>query len=124
MPSTWPTIAALTAGHQYAVLVWRQPATAPVSPTEMHLPAAFTAGHTVVISDLGRAAGVPASGALAFTTEIGSAQAHRLVLTAPNSAAGTVHTALVIDDGGTAPSAAQLATAAGELTAWQKAELP
>jgi len=124
VPSTWPTIAALTAGHQYAVLVWRQPATAPVSPTEMHLPAAFTAGHTVVISDLGRAAGVPASGALAFTTEIGSAQAHRLVLTAPNSAAGTVHTALVIDDGGTAPSAAQLATAAGELTAWQKAELP
>ncbi|HST84424.1 MAG TPA: cellulase family glycosylhydrolase [Kineosporiaceae bacterium] len=123
VPSTLPTIAGLTAGHQYAVLAWRQPASTPTSPTEVHVPATFTAGHTTVISDLGTMAGVPASGAVAFDTEIGSTVAHRLALTS-NSAAGTVHVALVIDSGTTVPTAAQLAAANSELIAWQKAKLP
>jgi hypothetical protein len=124
VPSTLPAIAQLAAGHQYAVLAWRQPVTAPTAPTEMHVPATFTAGNTVVISDLGTTAGVSASGPVAFSTEVGSTQAHRLLLTAPESAAGTVHVALVIDSGGTAPTAAQLAAASTELIAWQKAKLP
>jgi hypothetical protein len=124
VPSTLPAIAALTAGRQYAVLAWRQPATTPVSPTEMHVPATFTADRTVVVSDLGTVAGVPASGPVAFTNEVGSTKAHQISLTSPDSAAGTVHVALVLDDGGTAPSAAQLTAATSELIAWQKATLP
>jgi hypothetical protein len=124
VPSTLPAIAALTTGRQYAVLVWRQPVTSPASPTEIHVPATFTAGRTVVISDLGTMAGVPASGPVAFTTEVGSSVAHRLMLTSTTSAAGSVHVALVIDNGGTAPTAAQLTAASSELIAWQKAKLP
>jgi hypothetical protein len=123
VPSTYPTIAALTSGHQYAVLAWRQPSTAPAGPTEVHVPSTFTAGHTVVISDLGTSAGVPASGAVAFATEVGSAVAHRVLLTGAG-AAGKVHFALVIDDAGTVPTAAQLAAAGTELSAWQQAKLP
>ena len=124
VPASVPTLQALTSGRRYGVLVWRESAAARLAPTEVHLPASFAAASTVVVSDLGTVAGVPASGAVCVSAEIGSTTAHELVLTSPGSAAGTVHVALVLDGADLSPTAAQLAAATEELIAWQSSQLP
>jgi hypothetical protein len=124
VPASFPTLQALTSGRRYGVLVWRESAAARLVPTEVHLPASFAAASTVVVSDLGTVAGVPASGAVCVSAEIGSTTAHELVLTSPGSAAGTVHVALVLDGADLSPTAAQLAEATAELNAWQSSQLP
>jgi hypothetical protein len=124
VPASLPTIQALTSGRRYAVLVWRETAAARLAPTELHLPAGFTAAHTLVVSDLGTMAGLPSAGAVAIATEVGSTTAQRLLLTSSGSAVGAVHTALVVDGAGLAPSPPQLAAATSELIAWQSSLLP
>ena len=122
VPSTLPNVAALVAGRQYGVLVWRQPATTPAAPTELHLPATFNPATTVVVGDLATRLGVPASGSpVTAVPEVGSPSARRLVVDATGTAAGTVHVLLVVNAGtGTVP-AATLAAAKAELTAWASA---
>jgi hypothetical protein len=115
VPTSLPTIRALTSGRRYAVLVWRDSAAARAAPTELHLPASFAASSTVVVSDLGTVAGVLGSGAVAIADEIGSTTAHRLLLTSPGGAVGAVHVALVLDGAGITPTAVQLAAATREL---------
>jgi hypothetical protein len=124
VPASLPTIQAFTSGRRYAVLVWRETAAARLAPTELHLPAGFTAAHTLVVSDLGTMAGLPSAGAVAIATEVGSTTAQRLLLTSSGSAVGAVHTALVVDGAGLAPSPPQLAAATSELIAWQSRLLP
>jgi hypothetical protein len=122
VPSTLPNVAALVAGRQYGVLVWRQPATAPAAPTELHLPATFDPATTVVVGDLATRLGVPASGStVTAVPEVGSPGARRLVVDATGTPAGTVHVLLVVNAGtGTVP-AATLTAAKAELTAWSTA---
>ena len=120
MPSTLPAIAALTGGRQYGVLVWRQPATAPVSPTELHVPQSFAASSTVVVSDLATVHGLPSSGPVSVAREIGSSSAQRLLIDATGAAPSTVHVALVVNAGDSRPvTAAQLTAAKAELQAWK-----
>ena len=106
------------------MLVWRETAAARLAPTELHLPAGFTAARTLVVSDLGTMAGLPTAGAVAIAAETGSTSAQRLLLTTSGSAVGAVHTALVVDGAGLAPSPSQLAAATSELIAWQSRLLP
>lgn len=114
----------LTSGRRYGVLVWRESAAAGIAPTELHIPASFAAASTVVVSDLGTTAGVPASGAISRVAEIGSTTAQKLVLASAGNAAGTVHVALILDGAGLSPTAAQLAQATQELIGWQSSQLP
>jgi hypothetical protein len=119
VPSRLPAIAALVSGRQYGVLVWREPAASPGAPTELHLPGSFPSARTVVVSDLGVVAGVPASGPIAVATEAGATTARRLLLDATGSAAGRVHVALVVNAADvTSVPAATLTAARTELLAW------
>ncbi|MEU7457827.1 cellulase family glycosylhydrolase [Streptosporangium roseum] len=125
VPSSMPGIAALVKDRRFGVLVWREPATAPSAPTELHLPASFTAATTVVVGDVATRAGLPASGPAAIATETGSSVAHRLLLRPSGAAPGTVHTALVVGAAtGPAVTPAQLAAAAAELAAWKNQRFP
>lgn len=122
VPSSLPNLAALVAGRQYGVLVWRQPATTPAAPTELHLPASFTPANTVVVGDLATRYGLPASGPVAVADEVGSTTAHRVVVDATGTAAGTVHYVLVVNaSNGGGVTAAALAAARTELTTWAAA---
>ncbi|MET8339735.1 cellulase family glycosylhydrolase [Streptosporangium canum] len=125
VPSSMPGIAALVKDRRFGVLVWREPATAPSAPTELHLPASFTAATTVVVGDVATRAGLPASGPAAIAAETGSPTAHRLLLRPSGAAPGTVHTALVVGAAtGPAVTPAQLAAAATELAAWKNQRFP
>jgi hypothetical protein len=54
-----PNLAQLVGSGQYGVLVWR--GNGGVAPTELNLPATFTADDTTVLSDLGASVGLPGS---------------------------------------------------------------
>ncbi|WP_229799092.1 cellulase family glycosylhydrolase [Planomonospora parontospora] len=125
VPSSMPNIAALVKDRRFGVLVWREPAATPGAPTELHLPASFTAATTVVVGDVATRAGLPASGPAAIATETGSSTAHRLLLSPSGAAPGTVHAALVVGAAtGPAVTPAQLAAAAAELAAWKEQRFP
>jgi hypothetical protein len=124
VPASLPTIAALTSGRRYGVLVWRETAAAALAPTELHLPAGFSAAHTLVVSDLGTTMGLPTAGAVAIAAETGSTSAQKLLLTSSGAAVGAVHVALVVDGTGSTASPPQLAAATSELIAWQSRLLP
>ncbi|WP_378323914.1 cellulase family glycosylhydrolase [Actinomadura fibrosa] len=119
--SSMPEIAALVKDRQYGVLVWR--GSAATVPTDLHLPRSFAPAGTTVVSDLGTVGGVPASGSVRAVLESGSSSAYRLQLTAP--AGSAVHVALVVNTTtGTPATAAQLAAARTELTAWTNRQFP
>jgi len=123
-PSSLPGVAALVAGRQYGVLVWRASAAAARVPTELHLPRTFTAAGTAVVSDLVTTAGVLAQGVISAVAEAGSATALRLVVDT-SALSSAVHVALVVNTStGTAPTSAQLSAAAGELVAWKNRLFP
>jgi hypothetical protein len=124
VPASQPNLSALTQGRRYGVLVWRESAAAALAPTELHLPASFAAASTVVISDLGTAAGLATTGAIAVAGETGSTVAQKLKLTTPGTAPGVVHVALVVDRAGGPSTPSQLAAAVTELTNWQRTLLP
>ncbi|MFC4061296.1 cellulase family glycosylhydrolase [Planomonospora corallina] len=125
VPSSMPNVSALVRDRRFGVLVWREPAAAPGAPTELHLPASFTAGTTVVVGDVATRAGLPASGPAAIVTETGSSTAHRLLLRPSGAAPGTVHAVLVVGaDTGPAVTPAQLTAAAAELAAWRDQRFP
>jgi hypothetical protein len=123
VPSSLPNIAALVAGRQYGVLVWRASSAAASVPTELHLPLAFTAGGTTVISDIATRAGVPAQGAISAVPELGSSTALRLAIDTSALAAGTAHVALIVNTG-SPPSSAVLSAVTGELVAWKARLFP
>jgi hypothetical protein len=119
VPSTLPAVAALVSGRQYGVLVWREPSTAAGAPTELHLPQSFAPASTAVVGDVATRYGLPASGPVSVTQEVGSASAQRLLIDTTGAAPGTVHVALVVNAGsGAAVTTAQLSAAKAELTAW------
>ncbi|RVX38932.1 cellulase (glycosyl hydrolase family 5) [Nonomuraea polychroma] len=125
VPSSMPNVAALAKDRRFGVVVWREPATAPSAPTELHLPASFTAATTVVVGDVATRVGLPASGPAAIATETGSPTAHRLLLTPSGATPGTVHATLVISAAtGPTPTPTQLAAAAAELAAWKSRRFP
>jgi hypothetical protein len=119
VPSSLPNVAALVAGRQYGVLVWRQPAATPAAATELHLPVSFHPAGTVVVGDLDTRLGLPASGVVAVADEAGSTSAHRLVIDGRGAAPGTVHVALVVNaTSGATVTPAALAAAKTELMTW------
>jgi len=122
VPSSLSSIKALTAGKRYGVLVWRASAAACSVPTELHLPATFSAASTIVLSDLGTVLGVPAFGPIAFANETGSTTAHRLLLTSP-CAPGAIHVALVADGAGLS-QATDLTAATRALLDWRLSKFP
>ncbi|HKT01910.1 MAG TPA: cellulase family glycosylhydrolase [Rugosimonospora sp.] len=121
VPSSLPNLQSVVGSGQYAVLAWRSGGDG--APTEVHLPATFTAAGTTVVSDLGTLTGLPAytatghtaNAAVAVTGLPGSTSGQRLILTAP-STAGVLHYALITN--GTAVSASVLAAAQTELKQW------
>nr|WBO82016.1 cellulase family glycosylhydrolase [Streptomyces sp. SBE_14.2] len=119
VPSSLPNVARLVGTGQYGLLLWESGSGS--APTELHLPATFPAGATTVVSDLGAVHAPPAYGdatPIAVAPEPGGTGSRRLLLGDTDS--GTLHYALVTN--GTAnPSAALLAAARGELTAWAAA---
>lgn len=133
VPSTLPALAALVAGRQYGILVWQEAADASGAPTELHLPASFSADSTVVVSDVATMIGPSNSDSssssssgsgsesdtIAITSETGSTTAQRLLIDTTGSAAGSIHVALVANasDGETVNSA-DLAAAQTELVSW------
>ncbi|WP_188196547.1 cellulase family glycosylhydrolase [Nonomuraea sp. SYSU D8015] len=125
VPSSMPNLASLVKDRRFGVVVWREPATAPSAPTELHLPASFTAAGTVVAGDVATRVGLPSSGPAAIATETGSTSARRLLLNPSGAAPGTVHVTLVVDAAtGPAVTPAQLTAAAGELAAWKSRLFP
>ncbi|GAA1612466.1 cellulase family glycosylhydrolase [Actinoplanes couchii] len=119
VPARLTAISGLTSGRQYGVLVWREPPAALGAPTELHLPASFPTGRTVVVSDLGTRSGLTTSGVIAVGTEPGATTARRLLLDTAGSAAGSVHVALVVNASDVASvPAATLTAARTELLAW------
>jgi len=119
VPSSMPNVAALVSGRQYGVLVWRASAAGSTVATEVHLPRAFAAAGTVVVSDVATRAGVPAQGVVSASPEVGSSVALRLLVDTSALPVGAVHAALIVNtSGGAAPSAAVLAAATSELAAW------
>lgn len=122
VPARLPAIAGLTTGRQYGVLVWREPSSPLGAPTELHLPASFPTGRTVVVSDLGTRSGLTTTGPIAVGTEVGATTARRLLLDTTGSAAGTTHVALVVNTSDVASvPAATLSAARTELLAWAAA---
>ncbi|MGW2824587.1 cellulase family glycosylhydrolase [Streptomyces sp. NPDC001443] len=116
VPSSLPNVAQLVGSGQYGLLVWRSAGGS--APTELHLPASFPTASTTVVSDLGTAYGPPAytqTTPVAVAAEPGGTATRRLLLTASDT--GVLHYALVTN-GATSPSAALLAAARTELTAW------
>jgi hypothetical protein len=124
VPASLPNLKALTRGRRYGALVWRESIAAARAPTELHLQASFAAASTVVISDLGTAAGLATTGAIAVAAETGSTVAQKLLLTTPGIAPGVIHVALVVDCAGATPAPNQLAAAASEVINWQRTRLP
>ena len=125
VPSSMPTIAALVAGRQYGVLVWRASAAGSTVATEVHLPSSFTAAGTTVVSDVATRAGLPAQGVVSVAAELGSSVARRLLVDSSALPVGAVHVALIVSTaGGTAPSSVALSAAAGELVAWKNRLFP
>ncbi|SDT57550.1 cellulase family glycosylhydrolase [Actinoplanes derwentensis] len=119
VPARLTAISGLTSGRQYGVLVWREPAAPLGAPTELHLPASFPTGRTVVVSDLGTRSGLGTSGVIAVGTEVGATTARRLLLATAGSAAGSVHVALVVNASDVASvPAATLTAARTELLSW------
>jgi hypothetical protein len=123
VPASLPNLSALTQGRRFGVLVWWESAAAASAPTELHLPASFAAASTLVISDVGTAAGLTTTGAIAVAAETGSTIAQKLLLPTPGTAPGVVHVALVVDRAGPMPAPNQLAAAASELINWQRTPL-
>jgi hypothetical protein len=121
VPSSLPNLAALVSGRQYGVLVWREPAAAPDAPTEIHLPASFNPAETVVIGDIGTSYGLPSAGAVRVGTEVGSTDAHRILVDPTGTGSARTHVLLVANaaDGVVTPAA--LAAARAELSAWAAA---
>ncbi|TDC12238.1 endoglycosylceramidase [Actinomadura bangladeshensis] len=120
VPSSMPDVAALVQNRQYGILVWRSSGTS--TPTELHLPSAFSPAGTAVVSDLATLNGVPASGPIAAATETGSSTAKKLRITAQDNA---VHFALVVNTAtGTPPTNAQLNAARTALATWLTDEFP
>lgn len=126
VPSSMPAVAGVVGSGEYGVLVWRSNGGA--APTELHLPAAFTAANTTVISDLGTLTGLPAYAATGTTTSTpiaiagtpGGGTAQRLLLS-DSSASGTLHYAL-ITDGSASTTSTLRTTAQQELSAWAAAQ--
>ncbi|WP_329416000.1 cellulase family glycosylhydrolase [Streptomyces sp. NBC_00704] len=117
VPSSLPHTKQLVGSGQYGLLVWRSNGGA--APTELHLPASFPTATTTVVSDLGAVYAPPAysTGArIAAAAEPGGTGSRRLLLDAPDS--GVLHYALVTNGASAAPSAALLAAARTELSAW------
>ncbi|MER5377425.1 cellulase family glycosylhydrolase [Streptomyces sp. NPDC002553] len=116
VPASLPNTAQLVGSGQYGLLVWRS--AGGTAPTELHLPASFPTASTTVVSDLAAVHAPPAyttATPVGAAPEPGGAGSRRLLLTAPGTA--TVHYALVTN-GANAPSAALLAAARSELSAW------
>ncbi|MER6788381.1 cellulase family glycosylhydrolase [Streptomyces sp. NPDC000658] len=116
VPSSLPSTRQLVGSGQYGLLVWRS--NGGTAPTELHLPASFPTATTTVVSDLGTVyapPAYPAAAKIAAAAEPGGTGSRRLLLDAPDS--GVLHYALVTN-GATAPSAALLAAARAELSAW------
>jgi hypothetical protein len=125
VPSSLPDVAALVAGRQYGVLVWRASSAGSTVATELHLPRAFTAAGTVVISDVATRAGVPAQGVVSVAIEIGSSVALRLRVDTSALSSGATHVALIVSTaGGSLPSSAVLSAATRELVAWKNRLFP
>ena len=119
VPSGLPTLASLVDGRQFGVLVWREVADASGAPTELHLPASFPTGATVVVSDTGAVIGPGESGAVAVAAEVGATTARRLLIDTAGSPIGSIHVALVANAGDGRPvTADQLAAARSELIRW------
>ncbi|WP_406730534.1 endoglycosylceramidase [Streptomyces sp. NBC_01794] len=118
VPKSLPRVSELVGSGQYALLLWKSNASA--SPTELHLPASFDPARTTVVSDLGKAHGLPSydrGTPIAAAPEPGGTGSRRLLLTAPN--ATVLHHAL-ITNGAAAPSAELLQAAREELAAWSE----
>ncbi|MEU0676459.1 cellulase family glycosylhydrolase [Streptomyces sp. NPDC006172] len=116
VPASLPNTAQLVGSGQYGLLVWRSAGGS--APTELHLPASFPTASTTVVSDLAALYAPPAyttATPVGAAPEPGGAGSRRLLFTAPGT--GTVHYALVTN-GANAPSAALLAAARSELSAW------
>ncbi|MFC5745252.1 cellulase family glycosylhydrolase [Actinomadura rugatobispora] len=120
VPSSLPNVAALVKDRQFGVLVWRGSATA--ASTDLHLPRSFAPAGTTVVSDLGTFDGVPGSGPVKATREVGAESAHRLQLTPPADTAGTPHFALIVSTATATPE--RLAAARAELAAWTGRHFP
>jgi hypothetical protein len=121
VPSSLPAVSTIVGSGQYAVLVWRDSGSA--YPTEVHLPASFTAAGTTVISDLGRLTGLPAYATgtpISVAAQAGGAGGNRLILTGTGTS-GAIHYAL-LTNGSTTTTASALATAKTELAAWAAAQ--
>ncbi|MFD9223116.1 endoglycosylceramidase [Streptomyces sp. NPDC060064] len=118
VPKSLPRVSELVGSGQYALLLWKSNASA--APTELHLPASFDPARTTVVSDLGKAHGLPSydrGTPIAAAPEPGGTGSRRLLLTAPN--ATVLHHAL-ITNGAAAPSAELLQAAREELAAWSE----
>jgi hypothetical protein len=121
VPSAMSGLSALVQNRQYGVLVWRE--AAGDAPTEVHLPQSFAPATTAVISDIATLNGIPASGAIAATSETGSSTAKRLRIAAQSP--GALHFALVVNaTTGTPVTDAQLTAARAELSTWITQKFP
>ncbi|MCC9742166.1 cellulase family glycosylhydrolase [Streptomyces sp. MNU89] len=134
IPDDLPHVAELTGSGRYGMLVWRSDAPdggAEEAPTELHLPRGFDPERTVVVSDLGTAAGPPPYAAdgrtarhpVATAPEAGGTDARRLLLSPPAAGeedgepGGRLHFALIAE--GTAPAPPELREEARrELAGW------
>lgn len=134
IPDDLPHVAELTGSGRYGMLVWRSDAPdggAEEAPTELHLPRGFDPERTVVVSDLGTAAGPPPYAAdgrtarhpVATAPQAGGTDARRLLLSPPAAGeedggpGGRLHFALVAE--GTAPAPPELREEARrELAGW------
>jgi hypothetical protein len=125
IPGTMPNLAQLVGSGQYAVLAWR--GNGGVAPTELTLPATFTATNTTVLSDLGTSAGLPAYTAhgqaadhpIAIAAQVGDSGAQRLILSPSPNDSGALHYALITNGSAAAPTS--LIAAAKELANWATA---
>lgn len=126
IPTAMPNLAQLVGSGQYAVLVWR--GNGGIAPTELNLPATFTATNTTVLSDVGTSIGLPAYTAhgqsadhpIAIAPQFGDSGAQRLIFSPPSNSPGALHYAL-ITNGSSAPSANLVTAAANELASWAAA---
>ncbi|MFF8726774.1 endoglycosylceramidase [Streptomyces sp. NPDC015171] len=119
VPASLPNVAKLVGTGRYGVLVWRSGDG--TAPTELHLPASFSAPATTVVSDLGTVHAPPpytAATPVGAAPEAGGTGARRLLLTDADS--GALHYALVTD-GAAAPAAELLSASRAELAAWAAA---
>ena len=126
IPNSMPNLAQLVGSGQYGMLVWR--GNGGPAPTELNLPATFTASNTTVLSDLGTTTGLPAYTAqgqiadhpIAIAPQTGGSGAQRLILSPRSNDSAALHYAL-ITNGPATPSASQVTAAAAELARWATA---